>query len=386
MPPQTHYNTLGLAPSAPLPVIRAAYKALALEYHPDKTTHLPPTERMERGAKFREIQEAHDVLTNPTMRAIYDTEIELQSRATSDPPSRKNSKSWSSKGETKLTTPAEKKAMKAKAENLMNVIREERMKRDKEDANMSLDQLRHTLRIWQAVVERHKDVPVEYAHCMIKIHEYEQKVRVKELQMGFEKEEWLNSMASPKSPLSKPSQKAAGYASAKPGRRSSAKQTPEYFSTPKTSDPEYLSRSSQKMAEKKQAERKRATEDAARAEARAKEKVHQETLKQAQYNMKAEAVRAEKEKQKRKADEAAKAHADRIAKARAKAAPMLPKFRPRETEGENAARGEMVAGVKGRSRHCERCGQRHASLPEWKKCNMQALQDEVDDQSFFHVV
>jgi DnaJ-class molecular chaperone len=75
MEPATHYTALGLIPTAPLPVIKAAYKALVLIHHPDKTIHLSASERAHHSATFRLVQEAYDVLTNASMKASYDAEL-----------------------------------------------------------------------------------------------------------------------------------------------------------------------------------------------------------------------------------------------------------------------------------------------------------------------
>lgn len=59
------YAELGLAPAASQRVIRAAYRALAQEYHPDSGT-TPDAERMKR------INAAYEVLSDPATRARYD--------------------------------------------------------------------------------------------------------------------------------------------------------------------------------------------------------------------------------------------------------------------------------------------------------------------------
>jgi curved DNA-binding protein CbpA len=72
----THYAALGLNPTAPPEVIRAAYKALALIYHPDKTLHNAPQERASHAAVFNKVQAAYDVLGSPALKASYDAELE----------------------------------------------------------------------------------------------------------------------------------------------------------------------------------------------------------------------------------------------------------------------------------------------------------------------
>jgi DnaJ-class molecular chaperone len=52
-------------------VIRAAFRALAKKYHPDTTSDTSPA----AGARFREINVAHSILSNPNTRAAYDRAI-----------------------------------------------------------------------------------------------------------------------------------------------------------------------------------------------------------------------------------------------------------------------------------------------------------------------
>jgi curved DNA-binding protein CbpA len=60
--------TLGLTPSADAVVIRAAYKALAQRYHPDKSG----ADRKQASARMAEINEAYGVLSDDAKRAEYD--------------------------------------------------------------------------------------------------------------------------------------------------------------------------------------------------------------------------------------------------------------------------------------------------------------------------
>lgn len=61
----TLYDVLGLTKEATHDEIRAAYCGLAKKYHPDVAVGFE--------AKMREIQQAHDVLTDPEMRVFYDS-------------------------------------------------------------------------------------------------------------------------------------------------------------------------------------------------------------------------------------------------------------------------------------------------------------------------
>ena len=66
---KNYYETLGVLKSADEAVIRAAYKALAQKYHPDKNPH--STE--ESYKKFIEIQEAYEILSHKEKRKAYDS-------------------------------------------------------------------------------------------------------------------------------------------------------------------------------------------------------------------------------------------------------------------------------------------------------------------------
>ena len=63
-----YYASLGLTPSADAVVIRAAYKALAQRYHPDKSG----VGQAQASARMAEINEAYSVLSDPGKRAEYD--------------------------------------------------------------------------------------------------------------------------------------------------------------------------------------------------------------------------------------------------------------------------------------------------------------------------
>lgn len=62
-----YYETLGVSRNASQEEIRKAYKKLAREYHPDNRPDDPAAEK-----KFKEIQEANSVLSDPEKRAQYD--------------------------------------------------------------------------------------------------------------------------------------------------------------------------------------------------------------------------------------------------------------------------------------------------------------------------
>lgn len=65
------YVVLGVSEQASEQEIKLAYRKLAMRYHPDRTVNLPERERQESEAKFKEIQVAYDILTNPEKQRAY---------------------------------------------------------------------------------------------------------------------------------------------------------------------------------------------------------------------------------------------------------------------------------------------------------------------------
>ncbi len=66
--PRDYYEVLGVAKDADADTIKKAYRNLAKKYHPDVSTE--PKEVAE--AKFKEISEAYEVLSDPEKRSRYD--------------------------------------------------------------------------------------------------------------------------------------------------------------------------------------------------------------------------------------------------------------------------------------------------------------------------
>jgi DnaJ-class molecular chaperone len=63
---QDHYAALGVAADAPLAEIKAAFRRKAGQLHPDRNP-APDAAR-----RFREVQEAYDVLADDAARQAYD--------------------------------------------------------------------------------------------------------------------------------------------------------------------------------------------------------------------------------------------------------------------------------------------------------------------------
>ncbi|UNU73543.1 DnaJ domain-containing protein [Moraxella nasovis] len=71
----THYDNLKVARTADAVVIKAAYKALAQKYHPDRNPGDPEAERI-----MKLINKAYEVLFDPVRRSEYDRWIDEQER------------------------------------------------------------------------------------------------------------------------------------------------------------------------------------------------------------------------------------------------------------------------------------------------------------------
>ncbi|MBQ4099780.1 MAG: molecular chaperone DnaJ [Clostridia bacterium] len=68
---KNHYETLGVQKTATQDEIKSAYRKLARQYHPD----LHPNDE-ECAKKFKEINEANEILSDPDKRKQYDFELE----------------------------------------------------------------------------------------------------------------------------------------------------------------------------------------------------------------------------------------------------------------------------------------------------------------------
>jgi len=67
-----YYKILNIKRDATQDDIKAAYRKLAKQYHPDKFATAPEEKKREAEEKFKEIQHAYDVLSDTQKKAAYD--------------------------------------------------------------------------------------------------------------------------------------------------------------------------------------------------------------------------------------------------------------------------------------------------------------------------
>jgi curved DNA-binding protein CbpA len=82
----THYDNLQVSRNASLRVIRAAYKSLSQEWHPDKH----PNDRANSERIMKIINQAYEVLSDPALRAAHDKWIDTQIHNQHDGAGRQN--------------------------------------------------------------------------------------------------------------------------------------------------------------------------------------------------------------------------------------------------------------------------------------------------------
>lgn len=283
----THYTALGLAQTAAPEVIRAAYRALSLICHPDKTLHLAAGERVSRAAVFNEVQAAYDVLGNPTLKAAYDADLARQNNKTEKPSYPQSSVRTASEPSSKpkrrmivrITTPEEKAAMQAKVHQSLDYLRQQRIERDSEDVNLDISGLKGWARTWEKLAEDNRTDPAMYAHCVIRVYEYEQKIADREQQ---HKESLVNmSTAKQERPTAAVKQRQSTEGAPKRPIKSSLRAfmysdnascvNSEYATATSTTTTAAF-RGSARAEERKRAENDHAVELTARAQARTAEK------------------------------------------------------------------------------------------------------------------
>ena len=77
MPVQTHYHVLGIEPEADNATVRAAYRRLARDHHPDRVAS---SSAVSGSRDMPAINEAYRVLNDPGRRALYDRSLDGPAR------------------------------------------------------------------------------------------------------------------------------------------------------------------------------------------------------------------------------------------------------------------------------------------------------------------
>ena len=322
MKTQTRYAKLGLAPNAPREVILAAYKALALKYHPEKTLELTAAGRAAHATAFSDLQEAFDVLNDDVRKTAYDAALARDESEVVDEVS-----AFQYHTQPMLTMQERYSSVRARARQQLEHWRVLREKRQVAEVCLSVADLESLVKVWEDLENENTADPPMKARCAILAHEYSVEIdtRRRNHEGSLEK-----ASRSGRTPILLTTPVAVNHhpvTTNAPTESTTAVPAP----SPKTSDvaarcthsdisltPTPFSRLKARADERKRAEEKRAEEAKARAKARKGRKAQIEVAKQIQLGEKAAFVRAEKEKQKAMAEDRARLEAEHIAKVRAK--------------------------------------------------------------------
>lgn len=82
----SHYDVLGVTPTASYDDIRAAYHRRAQDLHPDRVAQRPPAEQDAARRGMQDLNEAWRVLRDESSRASYDAAMARAAAATTDAP------------------------------------------------------------------------------------------------------------------------------------------------------------------------------------------------------------------------------------------------------------------------------------------------------------
>jgi len=139
--PRSHYDVLGVSPDADAKSIKKAFRKNAFNTHPDRNPDLLDAE-----GKFKRIQEAYDVLTDPRRKTVYDASLHAP-RPSSPPPRppsreskdpvwdffRQNSSGFGSMFDDMFQTDAER-AVRRKAQEEKEERERQKKERDRQEA------------------------------------------------------------------------------------------------------------------------------------------------------------------------------------------------------------------------------------------------------------
>ncbi len=123
---KNYYQILGIERNSSLPEIKKAYRKLATKFHPDKNGGDKFFEE-----RFKEIQEAYEVLTTPLKKERYDNEYDVffNNKKTHQTTSNKNkaeykqSKSYTEKENQQKEYDKKRKEEQAERERVNNLVR-----------------------------------------------------------------------------------------------------------------------------------------------------------------------------------------------------------------------------------------------------------------------